>query len=498
MATILLLKIKNKRLITLNKYRVGIHFLISFFFLFFTFLGCDKEVSRSPVETDAPKGFIYVDSNPQGFIIYVNDKNTGRFTPDSVSYIKAGEYEITLKKKYYKDTSVVVLLGEDEKQNLNIDILANPSMYGNLTLATQPAGASISINDSVLNKVTPITFQSLLPGIYTVKFNLYNFRDKVIPVIVESNKTNAYTVTLRDTSVWVDFQVFNSGIQSNSLTAIAVDQNNVKWIGTLEKGIIRYDELNFTSFNTSNSSIPDNRINCISIDPQNRVWLGTDFGIGVYDGLGWMVYNRNNSELTSEIINTIVFDDNGTAWIGTAANLVEFDGFNWIIYNEPSGWGDWINAIYIESENKIWLGTKLNGIYQFENGNFNSMSQPVFGYPSTTISSIDVDDFNNIWFAFLPDTTGGGAISIWDGVGFNNYFIGSPQINVNHIFIDDMDIKWIATSEGFVVYDAQNNSTVFRTYNSLISSNIIKSCVRDLNGNVWITTFASGLNKYKP
>ena len=82
--------------------------------------------------------------------------------------------------------------------------------------------------------------------------------------------------------------------------------------------------------------------------------------------------------------------------------------------------------------------------------------------------------------------------------GFNNYFIGSPQINVNHIFIDDMNIKWIATSEGFIVYDAQNNSTAFRTYNSLISSNIIKSCVRDLNGNVWITTFASGLNKYKP
>ncbi len=110
----------------------------------------------------------------------MNDKNTGRLTPDSVSYIEAGEYEITLKKKYYKDTSVVVLLGEDEKQNLNIDILSNPSMYGNLKLVTQPAGASISFNDSVLNRVTPMTFQNLLPGIYTVKFSLYNLKDKVI------------------------------------------------------------------------------------------------------------------------------------------------------------------------------------------------------------------------------------------------------------------------------------------------------------------------------
>ena len=485
-------------MITLDKYKSRIFVLISFLLIVTAYWGCDQEVSRSPVETDAPKGFIYIDSNPQGFTIYLNDKNTGRLTPDSVSYIEAGEYEITLKKKYYKDTSVVVLLGEDEKQNLNIDILSNPSMYGKLNLITVPEGASIIFNDSLLSQITPTTLQNLLPGLYYVKFSMFNHRDKLIPVIVESNISNSYTEALRDTSVWVDYQVFNSGIQSNSLTAITFDQNNVKWIGTLEKGLIKYDEVSFVSFNTANSSIPDNRINCISIDPQNRVWVGTDYGIGVFDGISWTVYKRNNSGLTSELINTIEFETNGNAWIGTPANLVEFDGFNWTLYYEPSGWGDWINAIHIDSENNFWLGTTLNGIYQFENGNFNSLLQPLYGYPSTTISSIDEDEFNNIWFCFLPDTTGGGGISYWDGVGFNNYFIGSPQINVNHIFVDDMNSKWIATSQGFIVYDAQNNSTAFRTNNSLISSNIINSCVRDLNGNVWLTTFASGLNKYKP
>ncbi len=190
------------------------------------------------------------------------------------------------------------MLGDNEKQNLSIDITSNPSMYGKLLLTTAPAGASIIINDSLLNQVTPTTIQNLLPGLYTVKFSLFNYRDRLIQAIVESGKSSSYTETLRDTSVWIDYQVFNSGIQSNSLTAIAVDQNNVKWIGTLDKGIIRYDELNFVSFNTANSSIPDNRINCISIDPQNRVWVGTDFGIGIFDGSGWTVYNRNNSGLT--------------------------------------------------------------------------------------------------------------------------------------------------------------------------------------------------------
>jgi ligand-binding sensor domain-containing protein len=365
-------------------------------------------------------------------------------------------------------------------------------------LVSSPEGATISINDSLINEVTPVTLQNLLPGSYTVKFGLYNHRDKELLVAVESSKTNTFAEALRDTSVWVDYQVFNSGIQTNSLTAITVDQNNIKWIGTLDRGLIKYDELNFESFNVANSLIPDNRINCLSVDPQNRIWAGTDFGIGIFNGSSWTVYNRNNSGLTAEIINTIEFDENGNAWIGTTANLVKFDGINWTVYNEPSGWGDWINAMYIESENNIIYGSKLNGIYEFIDGNFNKLSQPIYGYPSTTISSIDVDAFDNLWFAFLPDTTGGGAISTWDGNTFTNTFIGSPQINVNQIFIDELNNKWIATSEGFIVYDAQNNSTYFRTNNSLITSNITKACVSDLNGNIWITTFASGLNKYKP
>lgn len=485
-------------LVKIFKSNFWIHYPIYLFLLLFISFGCDKEVSRSPIEPEAPKGFIYIDSDPHGFTIFMNDKNTGRITPDSISYIQADQYIITLKKKYFKDTSVVVQLNEDEKKNLFVDIVSNPSMYGNLSLTTSPSGADITINDSLISQVTPVIIKNLLPDSYRVKFSLMNHRDSEISAIVRSGEIIDYNKSLRDTSVWVDYQVFNSGIQSNSLTAITVDQNNVKWIGSLDKGVIRYDEVSFANYNTTNSPLPSNRINCISIDHQNKVWVGTDFGIGVFDGIGWTVYNRSNSGLTSEIINTIEFDKIGNAWIGTTANLIKFNGINWTRYEELSGWGDWINAIYIESQNNLWLGTTLNGIYRFLNETYISLPQPIFGYPSKTISSNGADQFGNIWFCFLPDTAGRGGISYWDGSTFINYLIGTPQINVRDIFIDDQNNKWFATSEGFVLIDAQNVSTTFKTDNSLISSNLANSCVQDLNGNVWITTFASGLNKYKP
>ena len=377
-------------------------FISSILFLF-GILSCDKEVSRSPVEPEAPKGYIHVDSNPRNFTIFFNGRNTGRLTPDSIPYIAEGQYEITLKKKYFKDTSLVAVLGENEALNLYVDILSNPSMYGSLSLATEPTGASIIINDSVVNKITPFTFRNLLPGSYRVKFDLYNYRSKNIEVFVRSSQVNYYSEELRDTSVWVDYQVFNSGIQSNSLTVIAVDHNNVKWIGTLEKGLIRYDESEFVNFNTSNSPIPGNLINCISIDNQNRVWVGTNYGIGIYDGMTWTIYNRQNSELTTEIINTIKFDEPGNAWIGTAGNLVKFDGVNWFVYDEPQG-KDWINDIYIENENKLYLGMKMNGIFIFENQTFSWMRWWDYVYCTMTVSSIEKDMSNNLWFCFLPDT----------------------------------------------------------------------------------------------
>jgi sugar lactone lactonase YvrE len=480
--------------ISKSKFEIAAVLIFSILILIF---GCDKEVTRTPVEPPPPQGFIYINSIPDGFTIFQNDKNTGRLTPDSISYIDAGNYKITLRKKYFKDTSIVVTIGENERFNLNVDLVSNPSMYGNLFLQSQPEGADIIINDSSINKVTPQTLKNLFPGEYQIKFRLSNYRDTEISAIVQSSQTNNYVEELRDTSEWVDYKVFNSGIQSNSLSTIIIDNMNNKWIGTLDAGLIKYDDKIFTNFSTSNSSIPANKINCINMDNQNRIWIGTDFGIGILNGSSWTVYNASNSGLTTELINSIKFDNNGTAWIGTAGNLVKFDGVSWTVYNEPSG-KDWINDLLVKDINKIWLGSRSDGIRIFENETFDSLLQLEYGYLSNTVSSIAIDNFTNIWFGFLPDTAGRGGLSSWDGSSFTNFLFGTPQNNINNVFIDSQNNKLLASSEGFILFDEQNNTILFNTFNSLISANNVSASFRDQAGNIWITTIAGGLNKYKP
>ncbi|HQJ46487.1 MAG TPA: PEGA domain-containing protein, partial [Ignavibacteriaceae bacterium] len=85
--------------------------------------GCDKDVSVNPDEPQPSKGKIIVNSDPSGFVIYLNNRNTGSITPDSILFMNPGDYQITLKKNYFRDTSVVIHLAEDQELSVNIDLL---------------------------------------------------------------------------------------------------------------------------------------------------------------------------------------------------------------------------------------------------------------------------------------------------------------------------------------------------------------------------------------
>ena len=463
--------------------------------LIFT-VGCDKEVSRTAPPPPVSEGFIFVNSVPGSFAIYQNGRNTGRYTPDSLTFLEPGSYQITLKKLYWKDTTVSVNVTEEQPSEVNVDYLSNPSMHGDLVFFTVPPGASILVNDSLLNETSPVTVTGLLPGTYNITYQIDEHRDDNFEAIVESSKKKTYSSVLRDTSVWVDYQTFNSGIPTNALTAIAIDHDGVKWIGSINNGLISYDDVDFVNYKESNSPLPGNRINCISVDAFNRIWIGTENGIAVFDRSSWIIYNRDNSGLTSEIINSITFDDIGVAWIGSTSGLVKFDGVTWQIYNDPE-MRVWAMDCEFDNSGLLWIGTREDGIVTLENESLTFIPITFYNYPTRRISSVAKDQVGNIWFTHMPDSARLSGVSFWDGSGFNSIPLGTPANNVNNVYIDSDNNKWISTWQGFVWYDAQNSSQTFRTLNSLISSDRTNASVMDQNGVVWITTSTGGLNKFK-
>lgn len=460
--------------------------------------GCGKEVSTSPVDEAIPQAFLYVDSEPMGSAIYLNGKNTGRNTPEYIPYLEEGRYQISLKKKYFRDTTFTITLTNNDTLNIYVDYFQNPLMFGKITFNSAPINAQIILDDSITGLQTPAVINNLVPGKYVVKYKLYNHRDSELDIVVESNKTTASYMQLRDTSQWVDYQITNSEIQSSLLTSVDVDDNNVKWIGTSNLGLVSFDEIDFNNFNISNSGIPSNQINCVKVSGDNLVWVGTNNGLGIFDGVSWQVYRSENSLLPNYNINTIEIDALGTAWIGTNNGFAKFDGINWQQFNYTSQQFIylWVTSLKFDASNNLWIGSNNFGILKFDGSTFTEYVSSDFNFLTNKISAIALDNENQLWFGQLLENAVRGGVSIYNGSSFSNIYIGSINNKVNSIYTIGTT-KWLCTSEGLSKYDAGNTSIFFSTLNSYLTNDNVTDVVKDFNGNIWITTFGGGLNKLK-
>ncbi|MCB2220256.1 MAG: T9SS type A sorting domain-containing protein [Bacteroidetes bacterium] len=138
-----------------------------------------------------------------------------------------------------------------------------------------------------------------------------------------------------DGNDWLVFNTSNSGLPYNWVTSIAIDGNDTKWIGTYyynmctgEDGIslTSFDGNNWVQYDTSNSELPNNWITTIAVENNEMIWIGTEGGgLASFDGFNWTIYNKNNSALTSNWIGSVAIDNNGTKWIGSGGDLVAFN-----------------------------------------------------------------------------------------------------------------------------------------------------------------------------
>jgi hypothetical protein len=242
----------------------------------------------------------------------------------------------------------------------------------------------------------------------------------------------------------------------NWVTAIAIDKQGNKWIGTPGGGLVKYDGISWTVYNTFNSGLPDNRVYAIAIDEQGNKWIGT-FGGGVakFDGFNWTVYNRSNSGLLSNYILAIAIDNQGNKWIGTSGGLVKFDGVNWTVYKSSNSDlpYNWVRAIAIDGQGNKWIGTS-NGLAKFDGVNWTVYNTSNSKLPSNYILAIAIDKQGNKWIGTIAISKGGGLVK-FDGVNwtiYNTLNSGLPSNNILAIAIDKQANKWIGTMKGLALF----------------------------------------------
>ena len=297
-------------------------------------------------------------------------------------------------------------------------------------------------------------------------------------------------------STWTVYTTSNSGLPSNSIQDIAIDANGDKWIGTWSNGgVAKFNGSTWTVYTTSNSGLPSNSIRAIAIDTNGDKWIGTGGGVAKFNGSTWTVYNTSNSGLPSNGIGVIAIDNNGDKWIHTGGGLVKFNGSTWTVYNTSnSGLPDnSIRAIAIDNNGNKWIGSSYGGLAKFNGSTWTVYNTDNSGLPNDYIQAIAIDTNGDKWIG-----TQEGGLAKFNGstwTVYNTSNSGLPNNYISDIAIDSNGDKWIGTWGGGVAKFNGSTWTIYNTSNSGLPSNFIQAIAIDTNGDKWIGTY-NGVAKF--
>lgn len=482
----------------LNRKILSNFFLIILFTAELFFSSCNKEVSVSPPDAPPPSGFVFINSYPTGFHIYLNSKATRRATPDSLTWLTTGSYLVTLKKDLFTDYSFTVKIVEGEKKSVFIDFSKNSFQLGNIYCTSKPGNAEIFLNDSITGHFTPYTLRMILPGEYKIRYQLKNCRDAVLSVTVSSNNTSNSQAVLVDTTLWQDYTTGTSGIPTNNLTCVAVDKNNVIWLGTNGAGFISYNGTNWQSYTQGNSLLPNNSVSTIAVDNNNLKFVGTVAGFVTFDGSNMGFYGRLAAPLPDFNVEAFAFDKENNWYIGTHGGLTKKDVAGiWTNYNSESVPDKIITALTVDNNDNLWVGMKNSGIARKTPSDlWVTFNQAGYKIISDNITALAASLSGQIWAGFDQNSVFGSGLSYFDGASWNNVYPIPASSKTNAVFIDSKNNKWVATDQGLVKFSSPSSPTLFNYDNTGLNISNVTGIAEDSFGNIWITT-STGLYEYK-
>ena len=140
-------------------------------------------------------GSIFIVSEPAGAEIFLDSNRTNNTTPDTITNLIAGQHQITLKKENYKDTTLNIIIKENQVVPKTI-ILTGMVTSGNIFLNSSPDNAQIYLDSIYTNKVTADTLKNLTTGEHQITLKKDNYDDTSFSVTVEANKTVSKSVSL--------------------------------------------------------------------------------------------------------------------------------------------------------------------------------------------------------------------------------------------------------------------------------------------------------------
>jgi hypothetical protein len=239
----------------------------------------------------------------------------------------------------------------------------------------------------------------------------------------------------------------------------------------------------FTTF-TTNLSLTGTvlRETSFLVDNSGNKWIGfravnaagNNVGLVKYNNTSWTLYNTTSSPaLPTNSITALASDNLGNLWIGSTSGLIKFDGITFTTYN--AGLGTPIIYCLEVVNNQVYVGTNA-GLFRFDGTNFTSYNVLNGKLPSDTITSIKSETSNLIWLGGKDKLVQFNINGAYTVTSYTNYSIPNLPGNINCVYIDNQNAKWLGTTNiGVLKYTGStfdNANNMFVLFGSSIPNKV--------------------------
>jgi len=268
-------------------------------------------------------------------------------------------------------------------------------------------------------------------------------------------------------------------------------KNGEMWVATAEGLFLHEPENNLNKQTGRYVKHYSGKVTQLSINPNEEIWFtNADGGVFIYEETGITRIGIQNG-ISDDKINILYRDHHNRLWIGTKSNgvdLITTEAF--VKYNKVLGISiKEVFDIHQKEKGIIWFGTD-KGLFKVttENAGIEYIRETK-GRKVWELETLD----NGVFVLLLEDN----VLYLFDGSNLYPYNenLSSKYEEIFDLYVDSNNRIWIGTSDGLIRIDKDQNIRKFTEKDGL-SNNFIWHLSEDSKNRIWIGT-NRGVTKFE-